>query len=92
MTTKQTVLIWRSYGDIQVYAMDTCAQHIAIIRMMVAVLRSYHMDFEASVAEKFLQTKFAEHSIAACRNTINDIIEAVGSDGFQDCYFSEVRQ
>lgn len=87
------VFVWKSYGDIKLYATDTPEQLRRIIDTMVVCLRDWDIDDVLSDATQFLNSELSKTSRESCIDMINKLIDETGSnhESFEYCDFVKVR-
>jgi hypothetical protein len=86
------VFVWKSYGNIKVYATDTTQQLNQIIKTLVSSLRDWGIDDVLQEAEQVLESPLAEQSRANCINMIIKLVDEAGDDheSFEYCEFVKV--
>ena len=86
------VLVWKSYGDIKVYAAETAEQLEGIVNTMIACVEKWDIDAEIKmVTDHMVKHKGDRKEIVRAFNTIK---HAAGSDDemFEDIFLTTVLE
>jgi hypothetical protein len=86
------VLVWKSYGDIKVYAAETAEQLEGIVNTMIACVEKWDIDAEIKMAtDHMAKHKGDRKEIVRAFNTIKN---AAGSDDetFEDIFLTTVLE
>lgn len=86
------VLVWKSYGDIKVYAAETAEQLEGIVNTMIACVEKWDIDAEIKmVTDHMVKHKGDRKEIV---RAFNNIKYAAGSDNetFEDIFLTTVLE
>lgn len=87
------VVIWKSYGDIKVYAADSAEQLEGIVETMIACLDGWGLEDNIKLAsEHIAKHKGDRNEMVKAFNTIKDAIECTDHESFENIFIDTVRK
>lgn len=69
------IFIWRSYGDIEVFAMETPEQLLQLLKNILVCIETWDMEHQINKANLFIEQN--ELTVKNIRKTINYILDEV---------------
>lgn len=85
----QKVLVWKSYGDIDVFAAETAGQMEDIIKTIVTSISAYGMDKEISEITKHMKPNDRDSMVNVFSKLKNLI--GTGHESFEDIFLTQVK-
>ena len=87
------VLVWKSYGDIKVYAAETSTQLIAIIETMVECVNGWGLDEKCKIVREHI----AKHpddikELIEAFNTIRTAVAPGEHEQFEDIFLTDIYE
>lgn len=85
------VLIWKSYGDIKVYAAETPAQMIGIIKTMVDCVDGWDLDTECELVKERIE-KHPDNikALLEAYSIMRDAVCPGSHESFEDIFLTRV--
>jgi hypothetical protein len=85
------ILVWKSYGDINVYAAETPAQMISIIKTMIKCVDGWDLDDGCELARGHI-AKYPDNMIELRKafNTMRNAVEPGSHESFEDIFITDV--
>jgi hypothetical protein len=86
------VLVWKSYGDIKVYAAETAEQLEGIIDTMMCCIEGWGEDKKIAMVKAHIEKHKGDHKeMMRAFNTIKNAT-GEGSDQFEDIFLTDVSE
>jgi hypothetical protein len=87
------VLVWKSHGDIKVYAAETAEQLEGIVSTMIACLDGWALESEIKLAtEHIAKHKGDRKEILRAFNTIRNAVTDSDHETFEDVFLTTVLE
>ena len=87
----QKVLVWKSYGDIQVYAADTAEQMEGIVNTVIACLKYWELNKEIKVIREYMIPGDVRSMVRAFA-TLRSLVVDSKHEQFEDIYLTNVQE
>ena len=85
------VLVWKSYGDIKVYAAETPAQMVCIIETMIGCVDGWGLQDKCEQVEAHI-AKYPDDIVELKKayNTMRNAVSPGSHESFEDIFLTEV--
>ena len=84
------VLVWKSYGDIGVYCIDTNEQLSRMVQMMIDCVDGWGLEAEVLKAQADLKDGDNRPNLLRAYRTIHNAVYESGHESFEDIFITDV--
>jgi len=85
------ILVWKSYGDIKVYAAETPAQMVGIIETMIECVDGWDLDKKCELVQEHI-VKYPDDMVELKKafNTMRNAVSPGSHESFEDIFLTDV--